>query len=901
MDGGMTGPSSTYLQRTLMRYLCLLGLLLFGSPVRAQSPCEPQFKRAEEALEAFRPRSADSLATASMRHQWQRARACYAAEASLDSLAANQFAQTYGLEVQVLWETGQQEAATALTENFFDGPHLRADSAGVRYMLHWRGFLLDLRGDLEGASRTYAQMLDYAPSASTAKRIEIWTTLASNYNWLGWWDDALAIQKAVQQELGALSDLDSDLRAHLGRSFSQEAELRLQQRHLSGNLARGLEAAREGVRLLQRGESSREQHERVNAYNTLAYAFLAQGQADSALVVAQKATDLVARLERPSLQNEIKSWETFGRVLIRQERYAEARTAFERALAISDEMNVSGARAGVLEGLMLTAMHRGDYTEADSLSTQMLHLVEADRSTTGMGTGKSRANVWYPYYLSRVGLLLRQGRNEEAFLALDQARARGLRDLRRRRFGELDPTVRPIADSLRLMLADLHSQLADPALSRAEVVRLRSRISAAESQRTALYGETGGVKQVTVPQLQHALAEREQVFLTYYLDTPAHALVLRPDTLIAVALDASLDADRIRALMQAVSPQWNQAAGPIELATASFELAPLVTLYDLLIAPVVSHIPAGTPLVVVPEGPLAQLPFGLLLERDPGRFQFQDAPFLLHRHPISTELAAALLLDDADRPAASGLVAFGRSAFSGIDLEAAPRASDDRTAPPDLPSVRRELEDFEERFPSAFVALDSAATESRLYRSLEGARLLHLASHAFVAESDPLNSYVQLSADPDGPEDGRLYLHELLSRPLDASLVVLSGCRTARGRDLSGEGSLGLHYAVRAAGAASSLGTLWRVDDDATVELMDRFYAHLARGERKDIALQRAQIDYLDEHDGVRSSPFFWAAPVLYGDPSPIDLPSSPSPLWWVLGGALLLLALVLPRLRRSD
>ena len=60
-------------------------------------------------------------------------------------------------------------------------------------------------------------------------------------------------------------------------------------------------------------------------------------------------------------------------------------------------------------------------------------------ASSGVGTGKSRANVWYPYYLSRVGLLLRQHRNEEAFLALDNARARGLRDLRRRRFSRARP------------------------------------------------------------------------------------------------------------------------------------------------------------------------------------------------------------------------------------------------------------------------------------------------------------------------------------------------------------------------------------------------------------------------------------------------------------------------------
>ena len=883
-----------------MRYLWLIGLVVSFLPAQAQPSCEALFEHAQQALEAFQPRAADASATAAMRAALQRARTCYAERPALDSTASNQFAQLYGREVQVLWETSQPDEAAALTEAFLDGPHLRADSSGVRYLLEWRAFILDQQGEFEAAAQTWVQLLDYAPSATPAVRTRIWMMLGANYSWLGWWDDALAIYQAVQQELGGEPDLEPDLRVNLARSFTKEAELRLQQKHLPGNLARGLDAAREATRLLRMGESSREQHYRVFAYITLADAFLAHARPDSALVAARSAADLAGRLKRPAPSAEIASLETVGRVLMKLGRDPEAREAFERALALSNEMDVGGTRAAVLDGLTMTATHMGDYARADSLSTQALHLVEAERASFGVGTGKSRANVWYPYYLSRVGLLLRQHRNEEAFLALDNARARGLRDLRRRRFSELSPTVRPTADSLASVLADLHNRLAEPALSQADIVRLRGHVSEVEAQKTALYGEAPVAERPSIRPIQAALAEREQVLVTYYLEAPAHAFVLRPDTLIAVPLDPSLDADRIRSLMQAVTPQWNQAAGPISLDNASFELAPLKTLYDLLFAPIASHIPADAALVVVPEGPLAQFPFGLLLERDPGRFQFDAAPFLLRRHAISTELAAALLLDKADPSPAADLVAFGRSEFGGIDLQSPLRSVYASEAPPDLPSVARELHHFERRFPSALVALDDAATESSLYRSLGSARLLHLASHAFVAESDPLNSYIQLAAGSDSTEDGRLYLHELLSRPLNASLVVLSGCRTARGRDLSGEGTLGLHYAVRAAGAGSSLGTLWRVDDDATVELMDLFYEHLARGERKDIALQRAQIDYLDQHDGLRNSPFFWAAPVLYGNPAPVDLPSAPSAWWWLVGGGLLLFALLLPRLRRT-
>ena len=871
-------------------------LLLLSVSAQAQSDCAALFEDAQQALERFDPRAADSLATVAMRAALQQARACYAEQPELDSTAANNYAKTFGREVQVLWETRQPEAATTLTEEFLSGPHLRADSSGVRYLLEWRAFMLDQQDDVESAAQTRVQLLDYAPSAAPAVRARIWMDLGSNYGRLGWWDDALAIYQSMQEELGGQSNLEPALRVSLARALTKEADVRLYRKHVPGSVERGLEAAREAIRLLSQGESSREQHYRVFAYVTLAEAHRTRGQLDSMLVAARRATDLADRLERPTPNAESLAWEVLGRALRDLERYDEAQDALERALEISEQSGASVARRVVLDELAIVAMRRGDYARADSLIGLALHLVEAERASVGSNTETVRSAFWYPYYLTRVSLLLHQDRHEEAFLALDQARARVLRDLRRRRFDQLSPEAQHRSDSLAAVLGDLHARLAAET-STAEVVRLRGRVSKVEHERASLYDAQADLRDVTLPRLQAALAEREQVLLSYHLQGPAHAFVLRSDTLVAVPLDETLDADRIRALMEAVSPQWNQASGPISIANASFELGPLKTLYDLLFAPVAPHIPEDVPLVVVPEGPLAQLPFGLLLESDPGRFQFADAPFLLRRHPVSTELAAALVLEPPVALAAR-LVAFGRSEFGGIETDTPLRSAYDE-ALPDLPSVVREMEDLAARFPSAHVALNDQATESSFYQHAGGARLLHLASHAFVADTDPLSSYVQLTPDPDGTEDGRLHLYELMNRPLAASLVVLSGCRTARGRDLSGEGTLGLHYAVRAAGAASSLGTLWRVDDAATVELMDRLYDHLARGERKDVALQRAQVEYLDANDGFRASPFFWAAPVLYGDPRPVPLPSSPSSWWWILGGTLLLTAFLVPFARR--
>lgn len=195
-----------------MRWVWLLGLLVLPLAAQAQPSCDALFEQAQQAREAFQPRSADSLATAAVRGVLQEARSCYAQQPSLDSTAANNFAQLYGREVQVLWETRHADEATALTEAFLDGPHLRADSAGVRYLLEWRAFILEQQGDFESAAQARVQLLDYAPSATPAVRTRIWMSLGSNYGRLGWWDDALAIYQSVQRELGGQPDLEPDLR-----------------------------------------------------------------------------------------------------------------------------------------------------------------------------------------------------------------------------------------------------------------------------------------------------------------------------------------------------------------------------------------------------------------------------------------------------------------------------------------------------------------------------------------------------------------------------------------------------------------------------------------------------------------------------------------------------------------
>jgi len=115
------------------------------------------------------------------------------------------------------------------------------------------------------------------------------------------------------------------------------------------------------------------------------------------------------------------------------------------------------------------------------------------------------------------------------------------------------------------------------------------------------------------------------------------------------------------------------------------------------------------------------------------------------------------------------------------------------------------------------------------------------------------------------PRDGFLRLGEIYKLHLPADLVVLSACRTALGREIRGEGLVGLTRGFLSAGARQVLVSLWPVEDRATAELMRIFYREmLGHGRSPAAALRAAQIAMWKDH-GWRSA-YNWAGFILQGD-----------------------------------
>jgi len=146
-------------------------------------------------------------------------------------------------------------------------------------------------------------------------------------------------------------------------------------------------------------------------------------------------------------------------------------------------------------------------------------------------------------------------------------------------------------------------------------------------------------------------------------------------------------------------------------------------------------------------------------------------------------------------------------------------------------------------------------------------RYVHFATHGYLDSDRPDLSAIVLSlVDEQGkPQDGFLHAHEIYNLHLPAELVVLSACQTGLGKEIKGEGLVGLTRGFMYAGARRVLVSLWNVNDKATAELMQRFYRHMLKGNRSPAAsLRAAQVEMAEQKQW--QSPYYWAAFIMQGE-----------------------------------
>ncbi len=298
--------------------------------------------------------------------------------------------------------------------------------------------------------------------------------------------------------------------------------------------------------------------------------------------------------------------------------------------------------------------------------------------------------------------------------------------------------------------------------------------------------------------------------------------------------------------------------------------------YDLLVAPAVEVLERKQNLLIAPDLDLYYLPFEVLRPAEGG--------YLVSRWAVSYIPSATVL--ESLRSERRGTDGTGqRKEYVAFADPVAPRTAAEGASATEvderrglgekivrqwqpLPGARDEVSQVVRLFAPDEVAvyLGADATEENIKRNpwVSTARRLHFASHAFVDEQQPAYSGLLLSADEAGNEDGLLQAHEIFDLRLAADLVVLSACETGLGKQVRGEGLIGLTRAFMFAGARRIVVSLWSVSDRSTEKLMVHLYRNLKAGLGAGAALRRAKLELIRE--GAFSHPYHWAPFILVGD-----------------------------------
>jgi CHAT domain-containing protein len=339
-----------------------------------------------------------------------------------------------------------------------------------------------------------------------------------------------------------------------------------------------------------------------------------------------------------------------------------------------------------------------------------------------------------------------------------------------------------------------------------------------------------------------------------------------------------------RARIEPLARRYHEllAAGPVRGVQAQTELV-RAALGDRVLGPLEGRLTAKR-LLVVAHGALEYVPFAAL----PLPGDASARPLLAAHELVSLPSAASLrwlrhrLATRLPPPGQVAVVAdpvYGRddprvaaaaAGEVGLDeLASFPPGPLSRPLPR-LLGTRREAERIlafaspAERFSA--VGFD-ASRETVLGDQLARYRIVHFATHGLLdAEHPELSGLVLTQVDRAGRQrPGILWSHEIPGLQLPVELVVLSACRTALGREIRGEGLTGLTRGFLDAGAARVVVTLWSVGDEATGELMERFYdGVLLRHLPAAAALRRAQLGLAS--DPRWHHPSNWAGFVLQGE-----------------------------------
>jgi CHAT domain-containing protein/tetratricopeptide (TPR) repeat protein len=613
-----------------------------------------------------------------------------------------------------------------------------------------------------------------------------------------------------------------------------------------------------------------------------------------------------------------------GDVLLKMGEKKKALDLYRQAFSLGEKMRDNGILLATLFNLARANLALGFHDTARTLIQQSFDLIEELRKNVGSPDFRasyfSGVRKHYDLYVEILMQLDRlrpgQGFAAEAFFVTEQGRARSLLELlsesrTRIRAGvgkELVEHEHSLRERLRaraqyqMNLALSGKETSEMAEVTADVAQLKSQYQVVQAQLREQNPQLFSFEQfvpVRLERIQNEL-DSDTMLLEFALgDEHSYLWAITSNSVEYYILPARREIEqaatefyKLITALQGNSEQSNAGyQASVEAAERHYS-EKAKNLSRILLGQVAEGL-GNRRLVVVTEGALQYIPFSAL--PPPERTAGPVGTYLLETNEVVVLPSASTLI--AIRGAQKGKASpgkvvaviadpvFGESdervqndALSSATAKAAaaedpnqpghPMSEDSRLAR--LHHASKEADAIFAVAPwgTTLVAKGfDASRETVMSSEISRAQIVHFATHGILNTENPeLSAIVLTMIDRNGSKtNGLMPLPDIYSLDLSAQLVVLSACQTALGKELNGEGLVGLTHSFMSAGANSVVASLWKVDDRATAVLMAEFHkGMLQKGMTPSAALRSAQLKMM--HDKQWSAPYYWAGFVLQGE-----------------------------------
>lgn len=777
-----------------------------------------------------------------------------------DNLGENQRAMDYYHEALELFRKAEQRYREAI-------------------VLGQIGHLYDEFGQYESALDYFQQCLDISKAIGNrlgqgwAIKImgDIYRKLRNNETALRNYKTSLDICKEISVRIGVAANLSNMAMVYIDMDSTDKA----------------LEILNESL-VMHREINDREGG--ANILNKIGDLYAGVGDINKAIDYHQQALEIAQTLQDPRLFQ--RTYFPLGKQERRAGRMELAREHLEKSIQLADSLRCSvlsqSMRAAYFatihdcfdELLLLFMQQHQQYPEAgyDRLALQVSESSRGQSLLEMLNESQVdlRADL-------DPAILEREKRLRQELNAKAQQRQRMIK-------GDPEP------DKLKSLEAEIRTLLTEHENLETRIRQQQPKLAAIEK-----------AEALPFEKIQTAVLDDSTALIEYALiDERSFAWLVTSDNMICFELPPAARIDstarRVYENLTArnITPQGESAAQRQDRLQASDKqlYAALSDLSELILSPLVQHLNKPR-LAFVSDGILQYIPLAVLPMPDlEKKHKKTYDPLVNHFQIMSVPSASALPLIRQEKlraGRAEKLIAmFADPVFSADD----PRFKENMPAPQDsaepivyarldkalqesgvgtrsdlsrLPFSRMEANDIISLAGSencrCFLDFDANYAQASAVE-LSNFKIIHFATHGILNNMHPELSGLVLSLfDRQGQAlNGFLQLHDIYQLRLNADLVMLSACQTALGKDVKGEGLIGLTRGFMYAGSPRVVASLWKVDDEATAELMKRFYQFMLGEEHlpASAALRQAQLAIKNEQRW--QAPYYWAAFVLQGD-----------------------------------